>query len=362
MFSMTLTDTILSEAERAAFADDLREHGLDGAIWDIFDCFMKASSKVTQPRVLRVLQDDRIVGAAFVSHCRAYGRSVFGHPLLHVPIDLVGLPSYIWMRVGYGAEVASNPGFVAQGVCRDEVVTAMISHLRSNCYGVMITDRLANAHLHTGCAAFPYVSDGIVDVTCMHDVQDYVGAHRNIKRKIKAFTNKGGRIDVVRGPLDDSLVDTVRRCISATADTSIIRSPFQDTFLDAASETCRCTSEDVVHFIAAMNGEVLGYHSFIRAGTGLRMMHGAFDRTRRTTHHCYENLIIATVDWALKEGLDAVHFGPILNETKRRMMNRSEAAALYFHSDNLLIRGLVPLAFRFSRMQSRQLLAFSESE
>ena len=133
MFSMTLTDTMLSETERAVFADDLREHGLDAAIWDIFDCFMRASSKVTQPRVLRVLQDDRIVGAAFVSYCRAYGKSVFSHPLLHVPIDLVGLPSYIWMRVGYGAEVGANPGFVAPGLCRDEVVTAMIRHLRRHC-------------------------------------------------------------------------------------------------------------------------------------------------------------------------------------------------------------------------------------
>ncbi|MBN2307772.1 MAG: GNAT family N-acetyltransferase [Candidatus Hydrogenedentes bacterium] len=360
MYRATLSDIMLSGPERMVFSGDLRANGLDEAVWEVFAAFMGASSKATKPTVLRVYDGDRLVGAAFVSRCRGYGRALFGSPALHRPIDLVGLPSYIWLRVGYCAEVAANPGFVAEGACRDEVVSAMIAHLRRHSFGVMITDRAGNERLHGGAAAFPYVSDGIVDVAGMGSVGDYVGGHRNIKRKIKEFTNKGGEIDVIRGRLDEGLTDTVRQCIEATAARSVIHSPFQDTFPEAAAATCRCPSDRMVHFVATMGGAVLGYHSFVESGDGLRMLHGAFDRTRRTTHHCYENLIIATVDWALRQGLKAVYFGPILNETKRRMMNRAERSALFFHSDQWWMRAVFPLAFRCSRMQNKALLAFAD--
>ena len=109
-----------------------------------------------------------------------------------------------------------------------------------------------------------------------------------------------------------------------------------------------------------MNGDLLGYHSFVQTGKGLRMLHGAFDRTRRTTHHCYENLIIHTVGYAIGNGLEAVHFGPVLNVTKQRMMNRFGKTRLYFYSNNPVIRFLFRLIFPHSRMQSKGLLAFKE--
>jgi hypothetical protein len=360
MFSCALNDEMLSPFERDRFAPFLDAQGLDAAIWDVFRCFLAGRTRTTHPRVLRVYDRDRLVGAAFVAYCRGYGKSLFRSPLLHIPTDLVGMPSYIWFRVGFGPEVAANPGFVAPESAHDDVIRAMIAHLRRNAWGVMITDRAANSYLHAGVSEFPYASDGTVDVSGMASAQDYVGAHRNSKRKIRHFVNKGGTVEVIHGPLDDSMVAAVNRCQEATVKRSVIFSPFQDAFSRAMIETCRCPSDRLVHFVARINGDVLGYHTFVRTGTGLRMLHGAFDRERHTTHHCYENLIIDSVRYAIEHKLHTVHFGPVLNETKHRMMNGTEKASFFFHSRFGLIRTCFPIAFRLSRMQSRELLAFAK--
>jgi hypothetical protein len=360
MFSSSLNEEMLSAGERERFKPFLAAEGLDDGIWEVFACFMKVSTRATRPRVLRVYKDGTLAGAAFVSYSRGYGRSLFRSPLLRVPVDLMGMPSYIWFRVGFGPEVAANPGFVAPEFDRDEVVRAMIAHLRKNAWGVMITDFAVNRHLHGTATAFPYVSDGMVDVSGMSSARDYVGQHRNIVRKIKHFVNKGGTIEVIHGRLDEELVGVVRRCLASTVKRSVIFSPLQDTFSESALETCRCASDRFVHFVARMNGVVLGYHTFVRTGTGLRMLHGAFDREQHTTHHSYENLIIDSVRYAIENGLRTVHFGPVLNETKRRMIGCTEKALLLFHSRFWPVRTFFPVVFRFSRMQSRELLAFSK--
>ncbi|MCP4642843.1 MAG: hypothetical protein GY851_20515 [bacterium] len=100
MFSITLNSTMLSEEERDCFGDYLRRHGVDEGVWEVYACFLQTSTRATQPKVLRVYRDGDLVGAAFVAQCKAYGKSLFQAPVLHAPIDLVGLPSFIWIRVG----------------------------------------------------------------------------------------------------------------------------------------------------------------------------------------------------------------------------------------------------------------------
>jgi hypothetical protein len=361
-YRVSLTTEMLTPEEQGVFGGWLAANGLDDAVWDVFEAFLKASSRWTTPMVVRAFDGERIAGAAFVVRCRHWARALFSHPILHVPTDLVGLSSFIWIRVGFCAETLANPGFIADGHEEDAVVRTMLDGLCRNAYGVMVPDWASNAPLHAHGWTYPYVNDGVVDLAGMSDAQDYVLQHSNIKRKIKHFQNKGGCIDVLHGALDEELLGTVRHCVTETVKRSIIRSSFQDIFLDALTETCLCDSDRMVHFVARMNGDVLGYHSFVRSGRGLRMLHGAFDRQRRTTHHSYENLIIATVDYGIRHGLDKVHFGPVLNETKRRMMNAFGEACFYFHSSNPIIRLFFPRLFPFTNLQSKALLAFGQGK
>ena len=180
---------------------------------------------MTQPRVLRAYDGERLVGAAFIARCRAWSGAVFGNRMLRQGLDLFGIPAYLWIRVGFCAEVLANPGFVADGYDDNEVIGAMIAYLRKHSYGAIIVDDARNEGLHSTPMKYPYVRDGVIPVAGMRTVQDYVDRHRNIKRKIKAFTNKGGTIEVVRGALPETLFDTLGRCMTATVARSVYPCP-----------------------------------------------------------------------------------------------------------------------------------------
>ena len=102
-------------------------------------------------------------------------------------------------------------------------------------------------------------------------------------------------------------------------------------------------------------------YSFVEAGSTLRMMHGAFNREMKTTYHSYENLIIAAVDHAIKQNFNKVFFGPIMNETKRRMMREVEPCCVFFYSKNPFIRFFFPFIYSHSNLQTKELLAYSSA-
>ncbi|MCC6353665.1 MAG: GNAT family N-acetyltransferase [Verrucomicrobiae bacterium] len=354
----TLSREPPSSDERAALDDHLRDMGADEAVWDVFGCFLATRSATTRPLALRASRDGRLAGIAFMVECTAYGRSLFDGPWLAWALDHSGIPALTWLRSGLCAETFANPGFVANGFDRGATIAAMISWLRRHRPVLFVNDSTANRPLHARAREFPYVRDGAVDIAGMSSVSDYIAQHNNIRRKIKGFANKGGTIDLIEGPLGDGDMAGVAHCVASTVDNSIIASPFQDLFPEMVAATCAHPSPRFVHLVAHLDGQMLGYHSFVRTGRGLRMLHGAFDRTLKSTLHAYENLIIRAVAHGIERRLDRVHFGPILNETKRRMMNATEPAALFFSSNNPLLGTAIPAFFPLTKMQSRELLAF----
>lgn len=356
--AFALTTEMPSAEERAALSDHLRDIGADEAVWDVFGCFLSQRSPHTRPLVLRASGDGRLAGIAFLVECTACGRALFDSPLLTWPMDLFPIPAITWLRVGLCAETFANPGFVAAGFDRAKVIAGMLHWLRRRSPVLFVNDTVANRGLHGSAREFPYVRDGAVDLAGMTDIAGYIAQHNNIKRKIKGFTNKGGTIDVIGGPLGPDDMARVAHCVAATVGHSIIASPFQELFPSMVAATCACPSARIMHFIARLGPQMLGYHTFVRTGRGLRMLHGAFDRTRASTLHAYENLIIRAVAHGIERRLGTVHFGPVLNETKRRMMNATEPAALFFSSNNPALRAAIPAFFPFTKMQSKKLLAF----
>lgn len=355
-FTCELSERVLDAGERAVLSG---EH-VDGAVWPVYDAVSSVGTRATRFRVLRAFRDGQLEGAAFMFRCRAWARALFAPRLLHVPTDLLGLPAHIWIRVGYCAEGIANPGLFRPDCGHVAVAAKMIDYLRRNALGGIVIDLASNAPLHAGSVRFPYVSDGRIELEGMRTVDDYRALHNNLKRKVGEFRSKGGRIEVVHGALDTGTVERCRAFVSATLDKSLVYSPFQDCFDGVVRATCGIDSENMVHFLAHLDGAFVGYHTFVRSAGRLRMVHGAFDRRLRTTRHAYENLILDTVRYALAGGLRTVHFGPIFNETKRRMMTHAEPASLFFSSNNPVIRTVIPRIFPYTRMQNRHLLAFAE--
>lgn len=361
-YRCTLSGEPLTVQEQRVFEPSLDAAGAAPSVWKIYDAVSRVSTPRTQARILRVYDGAELAGAALMLRCKAWAESLFAPPLLHLPVDALRLPAHIWIRVGYCAEGIANPGFVARGHSRDAVIDAMLEHLKHHALGSIVTDTVANAGLHKGASRFPYVNDGRVVTAGMRSIEDFLGLHNNLVRKLKWFAKRGGRIETIRAGLDAARLPDLRRFIRTTVEKSVIHSPFQDCFEQIVERTSTCDSTDLVHFLAYLDGAPVGHHTFVRAGRTLRMIHGAFDRSLPKTHHAYENLLVESVRFALAEGVESIHYGPVLNETKRRMMTHTEPAALYFYSNNPIIRTVIPRIFPYTRMQSRKLLAFSSAD
>jgi len=347
--------------EQAVFSDGLHKADVDEAVWNIYPCWFKGASRWTRPLVLRAFEKDQLVAAAILLECRRGGQSLFRSPFLYKPTNWMGTPVLIWLRAGFGPEVAANPGFFAADVDPQEIAAQLVDYLSRTSLALFITDLRKNAAYHTKARAFPYVDEGMIDVSGMKEVQEYIDEHRNIKRKIKSFTNKGGTIETHRSKIDEPTQQSLVKCCAATMNKSFVHTPFQDAFLDVIQHTLNCDSSSFVHLIAKMKGEIIGYHSFVETGPTLRMMHGAFNREMKTTYHAYDNLIIKATGHAIKQGLKKVYFGPIMNETKRRMMRESEPCFTYFYSRNPFIRMVFSFMYSYSNLQTKKLLAFSST-
>jgi len=361
VFTFQLTDEMLSDSEIALFSGYLDICGVDNAVWDVYRFLPRIRSESTRPLILRAYRDSHLAGAAMLLKCRRYGGSLFENAVARRILDWAALPCHVWIRSGFCAETVANPGFVANGENAQAVIAAMLDFMRDHALMLLVIDRSDQRTLHSRAAPYPYVCDGSVVVSGMNDVGNYVARHQNLMRKVKEFRNRGGSVQIIHGALDEGLTDQFCSCLEATARRSVIRSPFQDLFSEFARATCQCDSPAIVHFIAGMKGDLLGYHSFVRTGKGLHMMHGAFARERPTTHHAYENIMIEAVRYALEQGLSEVHLGPVMNETKRRMVNQVVGTTLFFYSANLLLRALLSLLFPYTRLQSRKLLILNKN-
>lgn len=354
----SLSDRMLTAAECDSLSAGLERLGVDVAVWTVFDCVSQVATAATGFRVLRAYDGDRLIGAAFLFRCRCWAKALFAQAYLAGPTNLLGLPAHIWIRVGHCAEGIANPGIVHPDFDYERVIAGMLQYLQRNALGTIVIDDSANAGLHPTPSKFPYVSDGRIELDGFESVEAFRASHNNLKRKVKWFTNKGGRIDTVHGRLEPKTVAQCRSFVESTVFTSLVYSPFQDCFNQIVERTCDVNSEHIVHFLATMDGSMIGYHTFLRTGHCLRMIHGAFNRDLHTTHHAYENVILETVRYALANGQRAVHFGPVFNETKRRMMTHRSRSTLYFYSNNRVIRAVIPRIFPYTRMQTRELLAF----
>jgi len=350
MLTFQLSGEALSERESERFSAWLDRCGADSSVWEVYGCLPGLRSDATQPLVLRVYRDSLLAGASLVLRCRRYGGTLFATPLLRRSVDGFGWSGFIWIRTGFCAETIANPGFAASGEDGTLMAAAMLGFLETRAPFVLVIDRRNQAAVHPGLRPYPYPSDGRVEVSGMADVNDYLAQHRNIKRKRQEFRGRGGTIHVLRGSLDPSTLAQVRACLESTARVGLIQAPFQDLFADLAVATCRCASPAIVHVLARAKDQFLGYHSFVQSGRALHMMHGAFARERATTHHAYENILIESVRCALDLGLQQIRLGPVMNETKRRMVNACEESALYFHSRHRALRLLFSMLHPFTRL------------
>jgi hypothetical protein len=355
----SVSSDCLTSDEKQVFMGCLQRLNIDTAVWDIYDSFLQSKSSFSKPYILRAFDGQKLAGVIYFIVCYGTGKSLFKNPLLSSMTNIMKIPVYVWVRQGICADILSNPGFVSDGFDYQQTISNILQYLRKVSPCLTVTDSAENAPLYRGTKTFPYPKDGIITLEGMRTIEDYLDSHSNLKRKVRKFVKDGGSIEIHKGAFDRETIVVIEKCILATMSKSVIYTPFQDHFPTMILQTCYLNSNQIVNFVARMNNQFLGYHTFIQTGTGLRLVHGAFDRTLDTTQHSYENIITAAAEYAINNGLKAVYYGPVMNETKNRLMNLTIPTNVYLTCNILLYKLLIPFLYGRSSMQAKEFVKFS---
>jgi hypothetical protein len=344
---VSLSREPLTPAELERFDQDLAALGLDRVIWCAYDALLAASTRDSVAHVVRVHRGNELVGVAHVFVCSRTAHSMWGGRLGRM-MDLLPVSVAVWSRQDLAVDLCGSPGFVAGGLSRDELAAAVIAHLRRRFLFVSVHDR-ADAPRDELTISLPFADSGFVEVDQLDDPEDLVRAHRNLKRQIEGFAAHGGRIEVVEGPLDEAVRARVLGCIRGVERVGIMRTPFQDAYPGMVDRAAILPERRIVHLVARLDDEVVGYHTFALSGRRMLCLSGAFDRTKATTWHAYENLVLESVRVAKRAGVERIHFGPVLNATNARVMTRFERTELRIHTR---LRGLRYLISHLSERTS----------
>ena len=148
---------------------------------------------------------------------------------------------------------------------------------------------------------------------------------------------------MVEGALPPHDLPGVLQCVEQSADAGLVRAPFQENYINMVRWASTSGAPGIVHFLARIEGEMVGYHSYLKSGTRLQCLSGGFDRTRHSNYHAYENIILKTMRYAEKNGVHHVAFGPVTNPSKAALMPQSVPFVLRFYSRHRMVRQAVSL-------------------
>lgn len=359
MYKLHLSSVPLTATEKAFFHDHLLELGLDSDIWVIYEKFLQMGSKYSNPLIIRVRRDSKLIACLFLIECRDYGPSLSKLQMVKYITRMLSVPVYIWMKAGIAAEICANPIFLNKSAVSDHEFGQILNLLRKKLLLLIIHDLAGNEFLHPTSVVMPYTDESIIDTTGYTTIEDYLAAHKNLKKKLKKYRNIGGRVEIIKGKLDEHVVKKIKECVISTGERSVFKLPYQNDYPDMCKGSATIDNRKLIHFLCRSDDEFYGYHSFIKFENQIRCLNGAFNRNLPTTYHAYENMIYDVVAYAIENKIQMVYFGPTLNETKKRMMNRFIPTRLYISSNMpLLLKLFVPI-LRKSRLNAGELLKFS---
>ena len=257
-------------------------------------------------------------------------------------------------------DMMSNPGFVKDPEKTEEVIRAMAAYLKKKNLMTVIYDLTDNAEQFESASIFPALPQALIDCSTYTTIADYTTHYKNLKRKVRKFANKQGVYTRVDHQLSEKHLIELKRCFHATIDKSVIYLPYQDLYLSAALTTGRTKIENIYYFIATIDGEFIGYQTALVTGKYLNALHGAFDRTRKTTYHAYDIMFVKMVEFAIENGLEFVDFGGVANFTKEKMANTLRGTSYFIYSKYPLFQKVIDLMFRFTVIQGEGQLKFSK--
>ncbi len=241
----------------------------------------------------------------------------------------------------------------------DVIMKAILAYLRNEREADMVT--IVDTSIHDdiyqaeGFLKYPSSSEAWLDATRYKDISEYLSEHRNLKKNLsrrkKAITS-----EVRQGPVSDTDREQMKSCVECSVEKSRVNTPCQRFFEDNIFETDVFNSNKYLHFLIRVDGTMAGFHTFQVSGSNMGGVLGGFNRDYSRKSFAYERVIVASLDYAIKNDIERVHYSLIDNYTKLRLIDSLEPCSLYFYSRNPLNRKVFELTYRFGDIYNLYLL------
>ena len=301
----------LTVDEKAALLPGLAESGLSPCLLDI---------------ITNIPQRTRLV-KAYTAEGRLLG------------LTSILLTPGIFMKhcYGYGNHIGTNSPFLfTQGADRAQVLAAIFRQLlemRPGGHYVGFIDPELRQDFDAALAAVPHiVADRIMESGSIStrdpDIERAMLArHSHLSRQLHRFRNKGGSVHVLEGPPDAPLAEAFVACCldSYRKNTHPGMAIDVDAYAGHVLGFMRSTP-GALYIYACLGAQVVGVQIFLRHQRHLELTEGGFFSQ---TYHAYENIIMASLRYAVENGLERVSYGLILNPNKERLLDADTRVPVY---------------------------------
>ena len=339
----------LTDAQREALGNT----GLDN-----FVHYARFSTDRTQLFFAKVFRGDEFVGLAPIIKTVKYK----GTRLLRAPVrrwagPLLGLLSH---KTTYMVDTAfmgfqhANPFFAVRHTDQAVVRDCVFDHLsaKDDVDHIWIAEPAADLTwaMERGLESFNSLPAVSATVTGHNSISSYLESlskkrRKNFRQDRKPFDESGGMIDYFSPPLPEQLATELHQLLLNSAENNRnhhdLAVPFEDV---QVHEKAFLTQQQHV-LVARIEGRPIGFFGFFPNGDVIHQCHGGFDYDLSLKSKAYHNLMNGAIQFAIEQGYASVTFGPLNNETKRRIGTEFAPVTAHIWSRKKLVGMLSKLIF-----------------
>ena len=360
-------DTTLTDQEKEVFSEHLKQQGLSDNVWDLFGEWVARSTSRVSFFYLKVCNDDELIGLGLFVKIKPFDLRTSYSELRNNPFlkQLAGGLSALTnncVYLSFRNLITSNltrPFFYREPEMADAIMKAILTYLKNEKEADMIT--IVDTSVHDdiyqteGFFKYPSSSEAWLDATRYNDISEYLGEHRSLKKNLSRRKNIITS-EIQQGPVSDTDREQMRACVECSVENSRVNTPCQEFFEDNIFETDVFNSDKYVHILIRVNDTIAGFHIFQVSGSDMGGVLGGFNRDYSRKSFAYERVIVASLDYAIKNNIKHVHYSLVDNYTKLRLVDSLEPCGLYFYSRNPLNRKVFKLTNKFGDIYKLSLL------
>ncbi len=339
----------LTKEEKEVFAEHLKQEGLSDNIWDLFEEWVDRSTSKVNFLFLKVYQDDSLIGLGLFVKIKpfdlgtsysSFRKNAFVKKLTSIISAISSNCVYISMRNLITSNL-TRPFFYKKPEMEDTIMKAILTYLKKEKGVDMITivDTSANEthYQEAGFSIYPSSSEAYFDATKYTVISEYLNEHKSLKKNLKRKRNIV-TTEVIRGPISKSDQKQITECLDRSIKESRVNTPSQQFFEDNIFETEVYNSDKYTHIFIRVDDRIVGFHTFQISGKNMGGVLGGFGRNYSRKILPYERIMVASLDYAIKNNIKKVQYSLVDNYTKLRLVNALEPCGLFFYSKNPMNR------------------------